>query len=243
MVSSRGNNTPPSPADIVARLEAHARPDQVEKMSRFGISPGSRLGVSIPHIRKLAREIGRDHQLALGLWGTGIQEARILAALVDVPEEVTGEQMDHWARDFDSWDVCDQVCMNLFDRVPLVGEKIVQWSREEGEFMKRAAFSLIAILAVHDKQAPDEGFIRLFPIIKAGAQDGRNYVKKAVSWALRSIGKRNLSLNRKARSVARELQKIESKGARWIAGDAIRELESEKIQVRLRERMGKNQPG
>ena len=221
---------------VLAKLKDRARPDQVKKMSRFGISARGRLGVSMPDIRKLAREIGKNHDLALELWSTGIPDARILASLLDVAREVTGEQMESWVRDFESWDVCDQVCMNLFDRVPFAREKVFKWSRADGEFVKRAAFTLIASLAVHDKQAPDGDFLLFFPVLKTGANDDRNYVRKAVSWALRSIGKRNLNLNRQARSLAREIQKLESRAARWIAADVLWELRSDGVQQRIRER-------
>nr|NIS71377.1 DNA alkylation repair protein [Pseudomonadota bacterium] len=163
-----------------------------------------------------------------------IQEARILAAMIDRPEEVTEQQMEEWVKDINSWDVCDQVCMNLFERTPFARKKISEWSRREEEFVKRTAFSLIACLAWHDKKAPDQDFIELLPIIKSGATDERNFVKKAVNWALRNIGKRNPGLNRAAIKAAKDIQKMDSKTARWVASGAIRELESEAVQKRLR---------
>jgi len=142
--------------------------------------------------------------------------------------------MDEWVRDFQSWDVCDQVCSNLFDQVPAVTNKIPQWAKSEEEFVKRTAFALIACLACHKKEAPDEFFARFFPLIKKAATDERNFVRKAVNWALRNIGKKNPSLNREAINVAKKIQKLDSKAARWIAADAIRELESEAVKKRLK---------
>lgn len=218
---------------VLEKLQAKARPDQLEGMARYGIVGEKRLGLSMPDLRKMAKEIGKDHQLALQLWETGIQDARILAALVDRPEAVSEEQMEAWVKDLDSWDVCDQLCMNLFEKVPLARGKIKEWSQREEPFVKRAAFALIACLAWHDKAAPDEEFIGFLPIIQSGATDERNYVKKAVNWALRNIGKRNATLNKAAIQAAKEIQQMDSKAARWIAADAIRELESEAVQCRL----------
>ena len=219
--------------DVQKTLKEKARPDQLNGMARYGMKRDGRLGVSIPDLRKMAKEIGKDHRLALKLWKTGIQEARILAAMIDNPDEVTEQQMNEWVKDIDSWDVCDQVCMNLFEKVPFVRKKIDEWSGKEEEFVKRTAFSLIACLAWHDKKAPDKDFIRLLPIIKAGATDERNYVKKAVNWALRNIGKRNPNLNKAAIKAAKDILKMDSKAARWVASGAIRELESEAVQKRL----------
>jgi 3-methyladenine DNA glycosylase AlkD len=220
--------------DLLKKLEAKARPDQLEGMARYGMVREKRLGVSMPDLRKMAKEIGKDHELALKLWKTGIQEARILAAMVDHPKEVMEQQMEEWVKDINSWDVCDQVCMNLFEKVPFARKKITEWSMREEEFVKRTAFSLIACLAWHDKEAPDEDFIRLMPVIKSGATDERNFVKKAVNWALRNIGKRNVNMNKAAIKTAKDIQQMDSKAARWIASGAIRELESEAVQRRLR---------
>ena len=185
-------------------------------------------------MRKLAKEIGKDHKLALDLWKTGIAEARIVAAMIDDPDKLNEEQMDDWVKGINSWDVCDQVCDNLFEKNQLAWKKIVDWSEREEEFVKRTAFSLIACLAWHDKKASDEKFIELFPVIIRGATDERNFVKKAVNWALRNIGKRNLNLNEAAINAAKEIKQLDSKVARWVASDAIRELESDAIQSRLR---------
>lgn len=220
--------------DILQQLESLSSPKARAGMARFGINPNNTYGVSIPALRKIARETGKDHALALALWQSGIHEARILAGMVDEPEKVTGEQMDAWAADFDSWDVCDQVCSNLFDKTDLAYQKAVEWSNRQEEFVKRAGFVLMAALAVHDKKASDKEFLKFLPLIKREAADDRNFVKKAVNWALRQIGKRNLNLNRAAVETAKDIQGIDSKAARWIASDALRELSDEKTRKRLR---------
>jgi 3-methyladenine DNA glycosylase AlkD len=221
---------------MLDRLHSKARPEQLTGMAKYGITVEQRLGVSVPDMRELAKETGRDHGLALGLWETGVAEARILAAMIDDPGELTEEQMEDWVKGINSWDVCDQVCMNLFEKNELAWKKIIDWSEREEEFVRRTAFSLIACLAWHDKKASDERFIEFLPVIVRGATDERNFVKKAVNWALRHIGKRNLNLNRAATDTAREIQRLDSKAARWIASDALRELKSEAIQKRLRRR-------
>ena len=203
-------------------------------MAKFGMSVEGRLGVSVPELRKLAKEVGRDHRLAQSLWKTGIAEARIVAAFVDDPATVTSAQMDRWVKDFDSWDVCDQACLSLFDKSPLAWQKIPRWAGREQEFVKRAAFALIAGLAWHDKQAADQRFTDLFPILMKGADDDRNYVKKAVSWAIRNIGKRNPKLNRAAVKLAKDIQRMDSKASRWVAADAMRELQSDVVRRRFK---------
>ena len=220
--------------EVLERLKSMARPDQLEGMAKYGIVVERRLGVSIPNLRRMAKELGQDHKLALELWKTGIAEARLVAAMTDDPEKLTEGQMEDWVKGINSWDVCDQVCMNLFEKVPLAWKKIIDWSEREEEFVKRAAFALMACLAWHDKKAKDEKFIELFPVIIGGATDERNFVKKAVNWALRNIGKKNLNLNKAAINTAREIQQIDSKAARWIASDTIRELESEAVRIRLK---------
>jgi len=220
--------------DVLDKLQSKAQPEQLKRMAKYGMTVEQRLGVSVPDMRKLAKELGRDHKLALDLWRTGIAEARILAAMVGDPARLTEEQMENWVKGINSWDVCDQVCMNLFEKNHLAWKKIVNWSEREEEFVKRTAFSLIACLAWHDKKASDEKFIELFPVIIRGATDERNFVKKAVNWALRNIGKRNLNLNEAAINTAKEIKRLDSKAARWVASDAIRELESDAIQSRLR---------
>ncbi len=220
--------------DVLDKLQSKAQPEQLKGMAKYGMVVEQRLGVSVPDMRKLAKEIGRDHKLALDLWRTGVAEARIVAGMVGDPAKLTEEQMEEWVKGINSWDVCDQVCDNLFEKNQLAWKKIVDWSEREEEFVKRTAFSLIACLAWHDKKASDEKFIELLPVIMRGATDERNFVKKAVNWALRNIGKRNLNLNRAAINAAKEIQRLDSKAARWIAADAIRELESDAIQSRLR---------
>ena len=220
--------------DVLDKLQSKAQPEQLKGMAKYGITVEQRLGVSVPDMRKLAKEIGKDHKLALDLWRTGIAEARIVAAMVGDPAKLTEEQMEDWVKGINSWDVCDQVCMNLFEKDQLAWKKIVDWSEREEEFVKRTAFSLIACLAWHDKQASDEKFIELLPVIIREATDERNFVKKAVNWALRNIGKRNLNLNEAAIDTAKEIKRLDSKAARWVAADAIRELESDAIQSRLR---------
>jgi 3-methyladenine DNA glycosylase AlkD len=218
---------------VIATLNQHSRPDQLAGMKRYGMSVENRLGLSIPFLRKFAREIGKDHNLALKLWGTGITEARILAALVDNPELLTERQMEDWVKDINSWDVCDQLCMNLFEKSTLAWKKIKEWSERPEEFVKRAAFSLIACLAWHDKKSDDKPFLEALPMIIEASSDERNYVKKSVNWALRNIGKRKARMNRTVIETALLMRHLDSRMARWIANDAIRELESEAVKKRL----------
>ncbi|MBI2845683.1 MAG: DNA alkylation repair protein [Chloroflexi bacterium] len=219
--------------EIIRRLKAMGDPKAIEGMARFGIRGQKVYGISMPALRSLAKEAGKDHALAQKLWGSGIHEARILASMVEDPKLVNENQMERWVRDFDSWDVCDQVCGNLFDKTSWAYQKAVEWSKRREEFVKRAGFALMACLAWHDKQAKDETFLKFFPAIKKGAGDERNFVKKAVNWALRNIGKRSRSLNQAAIKTAEEIQKLDSKSARWIATDALRELKSTAVQKRL----------
>ena len=223
--------------EVLRRLKVEARPEQLEGMARYGIVVENRLGVSIPGLRKVAKEIGKNHDLGIELWKTGVSDAMILASLVAEPEKLTEEQMEEWVSDFNSWDVCDQVCNNLFNGHPLVWKKVVDWSQREEVFVKRAAFALLSSLAVHDKEAADKKFIDFLLVIKREATDNRNFVKKAVNWALRNIGKRSLNLNRASINVAREIQQIDSKASRWIGSNALRELESGAVQKRLVKKM------
>ncbi|PNX46527.1 MAG: DNA alkylation repair protein [Thermoplasmata archaeon M9B1D] len=218
---------------LLKKLKSMEKPENVEGMARYGINPKNNLGISIYKLRPIAKEIGKNHDLALKLWNSGIHDARLLACFIDDPKKVTSKQMDLWAYNFDSWDICDQACTSLFDLTPLAWEKILEWSKHEKEFVKRGAFSLIAGLAVHDKNANDKMFEKLFPIIIRESNDDRNYVKKAVNWALRNIGKRNKVLNKKAIETAKNILEIDSKTARWIANDVIRELTSEKVLKRF----------
>ncbi len=218
---------------ILKKLKSLSNPKAVEGMARFGINPDNTYGVSIPNLRKMAKEIGKEHTLAQQLWSSGIHEAKILAGMIDVPEVVTEKQMEQWVKEFDSWDVCDQVCMNLFEDTPFAYKKAIAWSKRKEEFIKRAGFVMMARLAVSDKKADDKQFEKFLPIIKRGAADNRNFVKKAVNWALRQIGKRNLRLNKKAIEIAKEIQKIDSKSARWIAADALKELTNKAVQKKI----------
>ncbi len=219
--------------EVLDRLREKAKPGAIKGMAQFGMETVGRLGVSVPDMRKLSKEVGKDHELAVELWKTGIAEARIVSAMIDEPEKVTEAQMEEWVNGINSWDVCDQVCMNLFEKTTFVLKKIQEWSDRPEEFVRRTAYSLIACVAWHDRGAEDDEFIDLFPVIKKGATDERNFVKKAVSWALRNIGKRNQRLNSAAIQLAEEIKQLDSKAARWIASDAIRELRSDAMQKRL----------
>ena len=212
--------------ELIAELQARANPVNVAGMARFGISSQGTLGVSMVEIRKLARLAGRDHAVAAELWDSGIHEARILATIVDQPECLSRRQMNSWAKDFDSWDVCDQACMNLFWRSPDAWAMAKKWSQARPEFVRRAAFALIASMASKQKDAPEEVWELAFEMILEAAADERNFVKKAVNWALRGVGKRSPRLRREAITVAKRMREIDSKAARWIGADALRELES-----------------
>jgi len=215
--------------EITSELKKHSKPKDREGMARFGINPKYALGVRIPVLRDLAKRIGKNHQLAAELWKTKIHEARILACMIDDPKIVAEKQLEEWVKEFNSWDLCDQCCMNLFDKMPLAWKKAIEWPKRKEEFIMRAGFALIACLAWHDKKAKDKDFLKFFPAIKKYSTDERNFVRKAVNWALRQIGKRNKNLNKKAIALAKEIQKIDSKTAKWIAGDAIRELSGKKF--------------
>ncbi len=210
---------------IITTLHQHANPQTVQRMARVGISSDQTLGVSIPTLRSIAKDVGRNHSLALELWQTGIHEARILASMIADPRLVSPELMEAWVNDFDAWDVCDQVCGNLFDKTPYAYHKAMEWAHREQEFVRRAGFVLMAELAVHDKRANDEAFLPFFPLIKQYAGDERNFVKKAVNWALRQIGKRNSHLRAVAMEWASAIKQLDSPAARWIASDALKELQ------------------
>ncbi len=225
-----------SAKEVIKKLESKASPANLEGMARYGIAIENRLGVSMPALRQLAKETGKDHQLALELWRTGTAEACIIAGLIAEPDKFTERQMEAWVKDLDSWDICDQLCGNLLVKSPLAWKKVSDWHDRTEEFVKRTSFALLAYLAIHDKKAEDQKFIKLFPLLKKGSTDDRNYVKKAVNWALRNIGKRNRNLNKAALELAKDIKQIDNKTARWIANDAIRELESEAVQDRLRKK-------
>jgi 3-methyladenine DNA glycosylase AlkD len=219
---------------VVEQLKFLGDPKAAEGAARFGIDVPGLLGVSAPAMRKLARQIGTDHRLAAQLWRTGIHDARVLATLIDDPAKVTPDQMERWARDFDSWAVCDAACGCLFDKTRHAPDKAFAWSRRDEEYVKRAGFVLMATLAVHDKEASDERFKSFLPLIVEQAHDERNFVKKGINWALRQIGKRNRRLNKLAIRTANEVRALGTRSARWIASDALRELTSDKVQACLR---------
>jgi len=224
-------------AEVVERPQKLADPKFAHGAAGFGIQSKVMYGITTPVLQKLARSIGRDQQLSLELWRTGIMEARISAAFIGEPAKVTSAQMESWLKDFDSWAVCDCCCCYLFDKTKDAYKKAIVWSRRKAEYEKRAAFALMAYLAVHDKPAPDDAFLKFLPIIARESWDERNFVKKAVNWALRQIGKRNRALNESAIHTAREIREQGTRAARWIAADALRELESEAVHRRLASRV------
>ena len=221
--------------EVVEELKAQSSLDDIEGMARFGINPDKTYGIRIPVLRKMAKKIKKNHNLAQQLWDLGFRETMILGAMVGDPSLVTETQMEQWVSspDFSYWEVVDQACMNLFYLTDYAYTKAVEWTMREEEFVKRAAFSLMAVLAWKDKEAKDEEFIKFFPFIEKESLDERNDVKKAVNWALRQIGKRNLPLNKKAIKLAKKMLNLDSKSTKWIARDAIKELESDKIQSRF----------
>jgi 3-methyladenine DNA glycosylase AlkD len=227
--------------EVLAEFRANRNEEALAGMARYGIKADNAYGWSVPQIRVLAKRIVKElglrsptrHAFALELWRTRGHEAQLLAPLVDLAELVTEEQMEAWVVDLDSWDTCDQLCNNLFGASPLAWEKALSWSARAEEFVKRAGFALMAVLAWHEKDAPDERFLPMLAAIEREAADERNFVKKAVNWALRHIGKRNLALNAAALEVARRLAASDSRAARWVANDALRELESEAVRSRL----------
>ncbi len=220
--------------EVVRRLKLMGDPRAAEGAARFGIRVPNLLGVCAADLRRLAKEIGKDHALARRLWTTGLHDARVLATLIDDPAQVAPRQMEQWAGDFDSWAVCDAACCCLFDKTPYAWDKAIEWTSREPEYVKRAGFVLMAALAVHDKKAPDERFKAFLPLLVRHATDERNFVKKAVNWALRQIGKRSRRLNRLAIQTAGQIKQINCRSARWIASDALRELISDKVRDRLK---------
>jgi len=208
-------------------------------MARFGINTEKAFGVSMTVLRPLARQYRRRHDLAVALWETGWHEARILAALIDDPKLVTPRQMDRWAANFNSWDLCDQACMKLFAKTPFVAAKVTKWAKDKREFVRRAAFATVAGYTVHAKSAPDSEFTPFFKLIEKCATDDRNFVRKAVNWALRQIGKRSPSLHRPALALARRLAASDDRTARWIGKDAVKELTDPVQLERLRGRLAR----
>ena len=213
-----------SKEEIIKELKKNANPKNVIGMKRFGIQGKNMLGISVTFLRKFAKKIPKDHKLAIGLWNTGIHEAKMLATMIDELEKVTEAQMDKWVKDFDSWDICDGACMNLLCKTPFVDKKIYEYAKSEKEFIRRTAFTLIACLSFKKKEWKDKDFIKYFDLIEEYSFDERNFVKKAVNWALRQIGKRNAKLNVKAIKVAERIKKQGTKSARWIASNALSEL-------------------
>ena len=227
--------------EIIEKLEKLSKPEEVEGMKRFGINPKNTYGIRMPILKKIAKDYKNNHELAIDLWKIDTRETRIIASLVDVPKMVSSKQMDKWANEFSYWEICDQCCINLFRKTDYAYDKIHEWSKNEKEFVKRAGFALIATLAVHDKKQDDKIFIDLLKLTKREATDERNFVKKAVNWALRQIGKRNNNLNKEAIAIAKKIHKIDSKSARWIAKDALKELTSEKVKIAIAKKEKKNQ--
>lgn len=229
----------PTYAQIIGEIKAQRDPEAVAGMARYGIAPEGNYGVCTPVLMDISRRVGKDHVLAAKLWSSGIRDARIVAFMIDDSDAVTEEQMESWVKDFRSWDICDGCCLHLLADAGPAAKKAVQWTKSTDEFVKRAGYVMIAVIAVHDKKSKDDFFRSFFPLIIKGSTDERNYVKKGVNWALRQIGKRNLRLNKEAISIAKRIQKIDSKAARWIASDALRELTDEKVQERLRKKATK----
>ena len=203
-------------------------------MARYGIVAPKAFGVSVGDLRKLGKQLGKSHELAIGLWKTGWYEARMLVPFVGEPERVTPAQMDRWARDFDNWAICDALCFHLFDRSPHAYRKVSAWSTRREEFVRRAAFALAASLALHDRQAPDKAFEQMLPLIERAATDERNFVKKGVSWALRGIGTRSPALHTQSLALARRLAASKDPSARWVGRDAIRDLSRPMVVKRVR---------
>ena len=218
---------------VLDHLRSLENPTNRQGMKRFGINTEHALGISMKTLRGVARSYRKDHELALSLWESGLHEARLLAVLIDDPRQLGEEQLEEWVADIQSWDLCDQACSNLFDKWPGAYHKAREWSQRDEEFVKRAGFVLMAVLSVHDKKAGDDQFIEFFDDIEREADDPRNFVKKAVNWALRAMGKRNATLNEQALQVARKLACSENKTACWVGRHALRELESDKVQRRL----------
>lgn len=219
---------------VLRQLKSYGSRRNVNGMARFGITAKKAFGVAAPALHRLAGKYRRNHELALKLWSTGIHDARILAALIDDPNKVTRAQMERWVKQFDNWAVCDTACGKLFSRTPSAYAMALRWSKREKEFVKRAAYAMMAWIAVHDKDASDKKIMRFLPHIRRGAADERNFIRKAVNWALRQIGKRNRRLNRAAIREAKKIHSLGVSSARWIASDALRELTGKSVQKRLK---------
>jgi 3-methyladenine DNA glycosylase AlkD len=220
--------------EVIVELRNNFNQRNIDGMVRFGIASTKAFGVSAPVIKSMAKNIGRNHQLAIELWETGYLEARAVAMMIGDPKLVTKSLMNKWVRDFDSWAVCDGTCLYLFCYTPFAFDKALEWCNRKEEYVRRAGFAMMAVLAVHDKKRDDKDFLNFLPLIKKYSVDERNFVKKAVNWALRQIGKRSKFLNKKALKLAKEIQALDSRSAKWIANDAIRELTTPKILSRLK---------
>ena len=223
-------------AETLAWMERRGSKKNRDGMARYGIVATMVYGVSVGDLRDKAKELGRDHDLALALWESGWYEARMLAGFVDEPAKVTPAQMDRWAKDFDHWAVCDHLCFHLFDRTPHAWSKIGKWSTNRNEFIKRASFALLSGVALHDKKAPDKPFVDSLPLIEAAASDNRNFVKKGVSWALRTIGHRNAALHSMATDTATKLASSSDATERWIGKDTLKDLSRETVKARVAKR-------
>lgn len=224
-------------AEIIEKLKSLENPENIAGMARFGIVTKKTFGVSAPVLKEIAKDAKKQsenrHELALELWETGVHEARIIAYLIDEPKKVSEKQMESWAKDFDNWAICDGTCGHLFCKTEFAYQKVFEWSETDEEFIKRAGIVLVAYLAVHDKKASDERIAEFLPILEKHANDERNFIKKAVNWSLRQIGKRNLNLNKLAIETAEKIKAQNTKSARWIASDALRELTNEKTLKRI----------
>lgn len=224
--------------EIIELLRSLENPENKAGMARFGINAENAFGISMKSLEPIARKIKKNHELALELWETGFHEARILAILIADPKKITPELMDKWTADFNSWDICDQAAMKLYCKTPFAWQKVYEWAQSEQEFVRRAAFATLAALCLHYKEKNNEPFEKSLGLILQYSRDERNFVKKAVNWALRQIGKRNLELNRKAIETAEAILRDypDSKSARWIARDALRELQNEKTLERIKKK-------
>jgi len=221
--------------EIIKKLRSIGNEHNRKGMARFGINTENAFGVSVKNIRAIAKEAGKNRELAKELWETGCHEARIMASIIDMPEKVTKKQMNRWVKEFNSWDLCDQVITNLFSKTEYAKKMAVKWSGKKDEFTKRAGFVMMAVGAVHWKNEPDSTFIKMFPLIEQAVCDDRNMVKKGVNWAIRQIGKRNTTLNKKAISFSKRFIDDESKDARWVCRTALKELESDAVMKKLEE--------
>jgi 3-methyladenine DNA glycosylase AlkD len=224
---------------VVASIKRMGSKSVRDGMVRYGLPPDNAFGIPVGKMQKFAKDIGRNHELALALWETGYYEARMIAAFIDDPSLVTPAQMDRWCKDFDNWGIVDTVCFKLFDQTPHAWKKVVQWSKKREEFQKRAAFALLASLSGHDKTASNEQFLSCLPLIKKAATDERNFVKKGVSWALRSVGRRNLELNAACTTLAQKLSASSDPTARWLGKEALREFKSAVVARQLKKRAKK----